>query len=228
MLFIGVALLVGFGIVVILNTDAGNALGLSDGQLAQALPLVIILILLAGGIFARRRSLSELLGNLIAWGVIFGLVLVGYTYRADLTDVASRLVGELMPGVAVVDDQTGAVTFRAGRDGHFTVKTSINGHPISTIFDTGASAIVLSHKDAETAGIETAALSYHIPVATANGTGKAAEVTLDRVDVGGIVRNNVRAFVVEPGALDTSLLGMSFLRTLSQYAVKGSALELRD
>lgn len=228
MLFIGVALLVGLGVLVLISTDAGTALGISEAQMAQLVPGLLILILVAGGLFARRRSFGELFSNLVAWGVIFGLVLVGYTYRDDLTDMASRVAGELMPGVAVVDDSNGAVRFRAGRDGHFPIKATINGAEIATIFDTGASAVVLTAKDAAKAGIDTAVLSYHIPVATANGTGKAAEVKLDRVDVGGIVRNNIRAFVLEPGALDTSLLGMSFLRTLSLYAVSGNALELRD
>ena len=65
-------------------------------------------------------------------------------------------------------------------------------------------------------------------VSTANGTGRAAAVTLDRVEVGGIVRNNVRAFVAERDALETSLLGMTYLSTLSRYAVSGNSLELVD
>ena len=53
-------------------------------------------------------------------------------------------------------------------------------------------------------------------------------MTLDQVEVGGIVRNNVRAFIAEQGALEQSLLGMTFLSTLSRYAVSGNALELVD
>jgi len=53
-------------------------------------------------------------------------------------------------------------------------------------------------------------------------------VTLDRIEVGQIARRNVRAFVAEDGALQGSLLGMSFLETLSRYAVEGNRLELAD
>ena len=88
--------------------------------------------------------------------------------------------------------------------------------------------MVLTHGDAQRVGIATEALRYDVSVSTANGTGRAASVTLDRIEVGGIVRNNIRAFVAERGALDTSLLGMSFLGTLSRYAVSGNSLELVD
>lgn len=71
-------------------------------------------------------------------------------------------------------------------------------------------------------------LAFTIPVSTANGTGRAARVRLDRIEVGGIVRERVVAFVTESGALETSLLGMTFLETLSRYSVTQNSLELQD
>jgi aspartyl protease family protein len=53
-------------------------------------------------------------------------------------------------------------------------------------------------------------------------------VTLDSINVGGIVRHNIRAYVTAGGALDTSLLGMTFLETLTRYAVSQDSLELTD
>ena len=113
-------------------------------------------------------------------------------------------------------------------DGHFLVAASVNGAPMSLLFDTGASAMVLSYADARKAGIDVSALRFDMPVTTANGTGRAAVVTLAKVEVGGIVRSRVPAFVAERGALDGSLLGMTFLETLSRYAVAGNQLELSD
>jgi aspartyl protease family protein len=46
--------------------------------------------------------------------------------------------------------------------------------------------------------------------------------------VGGIRRSKVQAFVAERGALDGSLLGQTFLSTLSRYSVTGDKLELAD
>ncbi len=228
MLFIGFAILIAIGLALLVSADAGTFVGLTQQQFGQLIPLVGILIVIAGGLFSRRHRFSELFGNLILWAGIFGVALVGYTYREDLTLVASRVFGELVPGVAMVDGKGGSATFRGGRDGHFQINATVNGADIRTIFDTGASAVVLTHSDAERVGITTSALSYTVPVSTANGTGKAASVILDRVEIGGIVRNNVRAFVAERGALDTSLLGMTYLGTLSRYAVSGNSLELVD
>lgn len=228
MLFIGVAIVVAAGIVLLLSSDASALVGLSEAQLMQLVPLVAILIFIAGGMFSRRHRFSTLLGGLALWAAIFGAALVGYTYREDISLVASRVFGELVPGVASVDGTRGVATFRGGRDGHFPINATVNGAEVRTIFDTGASAVVLTEADARKAGYDPSGLSYTVQVSTANGTGRAAAVTLDRIEVGGIVRNNVRAFVAAQGALDTSLLGMSFLSTLSSYGVRGNSLELTD
>jgi len=229
MLFIGVAIAVAAGLVVLIVSDAGSLVGLSQDQFGRLIPLVVILVIVAAGLFSRQRhKFGELVGNLVLWVGIFGVALVGYAYRDDLSGVASRVFGELVPGNAVVDREGGTATFRSGLDGHFTINAQVNGATVRTIFDTGASAVVLTHADAIKAGIDTDALRYDISVQTANGTGRAAGVMLDRLEVGGISRNRVRAFVAERGALDTSLLGMSFLSTLSRYGVSGNSLELVD
>jgi aspartyl protease family protein len=228
MLFIGFAIIIVIGITLLISADAGSLVGLTQQQFSQLIPLVVLLIVIAGGLFSRRYRFSELFGNLVLWAGIFGVVIVGYAYRDDLQLVTSRVFGELMPGAAVVDGERGTATFRGGDDGHFQINAVINGAEVRTIFDTGASAIVLTRRDAERAGISTDALDYSIPVSTANGTGRAAAARLDQVEVGGIRRNNVRAYIAEEGALETSLLGMSFLGTLSRYAVTGNSLELAD
>ena len=228
MLFIGVAIVAAIGLVLLIVSDAGSLIGLTQDQFGRLVPMVIILLLVAAGLFSRRHKLGELALNLVLWGGIFAVAMVGYAYRDDLSGVASRVFGELMPGTAVVDTEHGTATFRSGLDGHFTINAEVNGETVHTIFDTGASAVVLTHADAIKAGVDTEALSYDISVQTANGTGRAAGITLDTLQVGGIQRKRVRAFVAERGALDTSLLGMSFLGTLSRYAVSGNSLELVD
>ncbi len=229
MLFIGVALAVAAGLALLISADAGSLVGLTQQQTGQLVPALVIVVVLAAGLFARQRyRASELIGNLAIWAGIFALALVGYAYRDDLGGVASRVFGELVPGIATVDGERGTASFRARRDGHFPVHATVNGAEITTIFDTGASAVVLTDADARSAGIAVDDLRFDVAVATANGTGRAAIVRLARLEVGGIVRTNVRAFVAEKQALDTSLLGMSFLETLTRYTVSGSSLELVD
>jgi aspartyl protease family protein len=228
MLFIGVAIAIAIGLAFLISADAGSLVGMTQEQTGQLVVLLAVLIFIAAGAFARRRRFGELIGNVAVWAGIFGVVLVGYAYRDDLSGIAARVFGELMPGAAFVDEERGTATFRAGRDGHFQVNTTINGAAIRTIFDTGASAIVLTAADAQRAGIALDRLRFNVPVSTANGTGRAAVIELDSVEVGGIVRNNVRAFVAERGALEASLLGMSFLETLSRYSVSSNSLEFVD
>lgn len=228
MIFIGIALVIAVGIALLISADAGSMVGLTQAQTAQLIPLLVILIVFAGGLFTRRRKASELVGSVLLWVGIFGVAALTYAYRDELTGVAARVAGELQPGVAVVDSQAGIATFRRGLGGHFEINATVNGHTTPMIFDTGASAVVLTIADAEAAGIDTEGLSFTIPVSTANGTGRAARVRLDRMEVGGIVRERVVAFVTEDGALDMSLLGMTFLETLSRYSVTQNSLELAD
>ncbi|KKC33736.1 retropepsin-like aspartic protease family protein [Devosia psychrophila] len=228
MIFIGIALLIAVGLALLISADAGTLVGLTQAQTAQLIPLLVILIVFAGGLFTRRRKASELIGSVMLWVGIFGVAALTYAYRDELTSMAGRVAGEFQPGVAMVDAEQGLATFRRGISGHFEINATVNGHTTPMIFDTGASAVVLTVADAEAAGISTKKLNYTIPVSTANGTGRAARVRLDRIEVGGIVREGVVAFVTEENALDQSLLGMTFLETLSRYSVTQNSLELAD
>jgi aspartyl protease family protein len=228
MIFIGIALVVAVGLALLISADAGSLVGLTQTQTAQLIPLLVILVVFAGGLFTRRRKATELVTSVLLWAGIFGVAAVTYAYRDELTGVVARVAGEFQPGVAVVDAEAGSATFRRGIGGHFEINATVNGHTTPMIFDTGASAVVLTIADAEAAGIDTDGLAFTIPVSTANGTGRAARVRLDRMEVGGIVRERVVAFIAEDGALEMSLLGMTFLETLSRYSVTQNSLELLD
>lgn len=228
MIFVGVALLVAIGLAFVISSDAGQLIGLEQAETAQLVGLLAVLILVAGGAFGRRYPLSQILANIVMWICIFGVVVVGYTYRDEVYSVANRVLGELSPGQPVVSENGGSVRIRRSLGGSFRVNVGINSTQVPMIFDTGASAVVLSYEDARDAGIDVDNLRFSLPVQTANGTGRAAQIRLARVQIGGIVRNNIRGFVAQEGALDTSLLGMSFLETLSAYSVTNEALELRD
>lgn len=228
MIFIGIALVIAVGLALLISADAGTMVGLTQAQTAQLIPLLVILIVFAGGLFTRRRKVGELLGSVLLWVGIFAVAGVTYAYRDEITGIAARVAGEFRPGVAMVDTEQGLATFRRGIAGHFEIQATVNGHTTPMIFDTGASAVVLTIADAEAAGISTKKLNFTIPVSTANGTGRAARVRLDRIEVGGIAREGVVAFVTEENALDQSLLGMTFLETLSRYSVTQNSLELAD
>lgn len=228
MAFIGVALLIAVGLALVISADAGSLVGLSQQQTGQLIPLLLVLVVVAGGAFGRRRKLGEMLANLVLWGGVFGIALVSYTFRAELFQAGERVMSELRPGAAVVDVDRGSVAFRRSISGSFRVNAQINNAQVRLIVDTGASAVVLTQADAIAAGLDIAGLSYTIPVQTANGTGRAAAIRLNTIVVGDIVRSNIRAYVAEEAALETSLLGMTFLETLSSFSISGDQVEFRD
>jgi aspartyl protease family protein len=82
------------------------------------------------------------------------------------------------------------------------------------IVDTGASTIALREGDAARLGIHPSERDYSVRVATANGTTRAARVSLNRVEVGGVTVRDVTAVILPDEALGQNLLGMSFLSRL--------------
>jgi aspartyl protease family protein len=149
-----------------------------------------------------------------------------YAYRYELSDVAERVMGELVPGEPQVG-RGGEVIIKRRLGGEFVAPMKVNDITVPMIFDTGASAVVLRAEDAAKVGIDAAGLDFDVSVVTANGSAMAAPTRIDRVAIGPITIRNVRALVARPGALAESLLGMSFLERLDSYSVERGRLVLK-
>ena len=221
---IGLALVM---LVLIARRDAGTVAGLAADDFG-ALAYYLALIALIGGavLVMFRERFAKALEAALIWAVIGVVLVVGYTYRAELRDVSERVMAELMPGRAAIRSAR-VVEIVRGRAGDFQVAAQVNGIRIAMVLDTGASAVVLTHDAARTAGLPIELLTYDVAVDTANGRTKAAAVTLDRVVVGGIEERSVQALVAQRGQLRTSLLGMSFLNRLESWQVRGDKLVMR-
>lgn len=126
------------------------------------------------------------------------------------------------------DKRAVSVLIRKSTDGKFVANGQINGAPADLLIDTGASAVMIRHSDAEKAGIATASLTFTTPVQTANGTVYAASVRLRSITIGALHVDDVEALVAQPGNLNENLLGISFLRRLASYDVSGEFLTLRE
>lgn len=111
--------------------------------------------------------------------------------------------------------------------GSFFVSGRVNGIGMDFIVDTGATAVVLTAEDAARMGWGANRLDYSVVVSTANGSTRAAPITLERLAVEGIEERDVRALVAQPGALRKNLLGMTYLSRLASYEVRGDRLLLR-
>ncbi|GGA49026.1 retropepsin-like aspartic protease family protein [Pelagibacterium lentulum] len=228
MLFVAFAILIMVGIALAISADLGAVVGLTQNQAARIIPLLIILTLVASAVVGRRHRIGEIIAGFAIWAAIGALLILGYSYRDDFSRVGQRIMGELQPGVAIVEADGQRVRINRSFGGSFRVNTAINGVEVPMIFDTGATAVVLTRADARRVGIDIDRLSYTVPVQTANGLATAAGVTLDSMRIGSIDRSRIRAFVLPQGALETSLLGMTFLDTLSRFSVSQDLLELEN
>ena len=220
LLALGVAGLVG------LLVAAFPQRNLDQTDWTQVVKLGAILVLLSSGIvYWRRARLGETLRNLAIWGAIGGALLVGYSFREELSLVGDRVAGELLPSRAV-EVAEGVVEIRAGTGGHFVVTATVNGQPVDFLVDTGASDVVLSPDDAARLGYHPENLRFTRQYTTANGIGRGAPVRLDSLSVGPIAYADLPASVNE-APMGESLLGMTFLRRLESYEVRGDVMILR-
>jgi len=192
-----------------------------------ALTLKIALVVCAGGLLLVlfREKLSRVFEAALFWTVIVLLLVVAYSYRFELGDVADRVVAELMPGHVVGHGRNAEVV--RGRRGDFAIAAHINGAKVPMVIDTGATSVVLTQEAARAAGLPIEVLDYSVNVDTANGRTRAAPVTLARLAVGNLTERDVPALVVQRGQLHNNLLGMSFLNRLESWEVRGDKLRMR-
>src|ERR1700692_3102471 len=169
-----------------------------------SLMLKIALLVFAGGLVLVlfREKLSKALEATLFWAVIGLLLVVGYTYRFELRDVADQVIAEMMPGHVAGHGRNVQVV--RGNGGDFAVAAHINGAKIPMVLDTGASSVVLTQEAAKAAGLPIEVLNYSVNVDTANGRTRAAAVTLDRLAVGGLMERSVPALVAQHGQLKTN------------------------
>jgi aspartyl protease family protein len=220
------------GTMLLVSTDAGTIAGLDSATFAYLAMGLALLVFIGGGLSWRYSGRAgAMFRDAVTW-VALGLALVTlYSYRDVLLPIAARVAGELVPGSAMVVEESAngpaEVRIRRRLDGHFLATVDVNEKPISMVVDTGASTIVLRPEDAVKAGIDIDQLTYTVPVLTANGRTVTARVRLDTVAIGPLERQKVQALVAKPGALTESLLGMSFLSRLRSYEFSGDFLTLR-
>jgi aspartyl protease family protein len=201
-------------------------LGLDHHRFASAAigVSIVLWLVLSGWRSARPSDIARIVSAAI-WAVLLIALTGVYAYRFEASDIVGRIAGELFPSEPEVG-RGGEVIVNRRLSGEFAITGRVSGAQVTFLFDTGASAVVLTAADARRAGVDAGNLSFDVPVSTANGSAMAAEVRLDQIAIGPIVVRNVPALVARRGALDESLLGMSFLERLKSYTVERDRLVL--
>ena len=224
-LWISLLLVVGVIIWVLVILFPGQATSHENNHF-QIIKLVAILALVASGlIFVRRINFGEVARNISIWTGIVAVLVIGYTYRIELTEVFNRVGGEFAPGYAITTEQNSLV-ITASVDGHYYVYGKANGKRIRFMIDTGASKITLSPQDASRIGIDLEALKFTQRYQTANGIGLGAPYQLKNLTIGSFDFADIKVSV-NKSALGFSLLGMSFLERLRSFEFSNGKLFLR-
>jgi aspartyl protease family protein len=213
-------------LVILARNGEGTVGPLSTGEFGSLAYKILILVFLGGAVLTMfRERFSEALTAALLWVVVGLALVVAYSYRFELHDVADRVLVVLVPGHVVSHGRT--VEVGRSNGGDFAITAHINGARVAMVLDTGASSVVLTRDDAKKAGLPLEVLNYTVNIDTANGRTRAAPVTLERIAIGDLTERSVEALVAQPGQLRMSLLGMSFLNRLQSWQVNGDRLILR-
>ena len=136
----------------------------------------------------------------------------------NLASVPSKPVQPLPTGRKVVVE--------ADARGHFSSAFKLNGRQVDGMIDTGATLVAINTSTARRIGLSLNPSDFSHEVNTANGTIKAAVAMIDRLQIGNITVNDVQAVVLDDRALQTNLIGMSFLKRLGKYQAENGTLLL--
>jgi aspartyl protease family protein len=223
-LWLGLVAAVGLGVWLLAKlVPGGVASGEDWAWIVRDVGLVAVVS--TGILTAGRFRWAEKARHAAIWVGIVAVLLLGVAYRGELEGVAQRVRSEFAPAFPVA---TGAHELVVTQDdgGGFFVIGQVNGQPVRFLIDTGASDTVLSPADARRLGVDVAALHFDHVAETANGPGYGAPFTASTLAVGPIKFANV-PMAINQSPMNNSLLGMTFLRRLDSFEVRGSKLFLK-
>jgi len=126
-------------ILIVLARNAGGTVGpLSTGDFGSLAYKILLLVFLGGAVLTMfRERFSQAITAALLW-VVVGLVLVvAYSYRFELHEVADRVLVVLVPGHVVSHGRS--VEIGRGNGGDFAITAQINGARVAMVLDTGAS-----------------------------------------------------------------------------------------
>jgi aspartyl protease family protein len=138
--------------------------------------------------------------------------------EVNLASVPNKPVAPLPTGRKVVVNADGR--------GHFSSTFKLNGRQVDGMIDTGATLVAVNTSTARRIGLSLNPSDFNREVSTANGTIKAAVVTIDRLQIGSISIDGVQAIVLDDKALHTNLIGIRFHSRLGKYQAENGTLLL--
>ena len=182
--------------------------------------IVMAMMLVLGGLMARREPEMKLLKMALAWVLIFSAGFILFTFRDNFGWFAQRLKAEAV-GTPVQEGRETRIPMAI--DGHFWVNATLNGRPVKFLVDSGATTTTIDRRTAEASGVEISPQRDQY-VRTGNGIIRVSSARADSLEVGGIERSDMGLQVADNDGLN--VLGMNYLSSLRRWGVEGRWLVL--
>jgi aspartyl protease family protein len=186
----------------------------------QVIYYVIAAVFVASSLIGMRQPIGKTLKMALAWGAIFGVGFILFSFRGEFSSIGQRLKAEAL-GTEIVQGEE--VRIPMADDGHFWVSAKLNGHDVRFMVDSGASTTTISRDVAVASGVPIG--NEHVIVQTANGLARATKGYASRLQIAHIERIDFPIDINEND--DTNLLGMNFLSSLQSWRVEGTYLVLQ-
>jgi aspartyl protease family protein len=215
-------------ILIVMARQSGGAIApLSNRDFSSLGYKIALLVFVSGAVLTLfRERLAEAITAALLWVVVGLFLVIGYSYRLQLHDIADHVMVVLVPGHIFAHGRDVEIYRSASSSDFYIREVRVNEALVPMVLDTGASTIVLTQDDAKAAGLPLALLDYTVSIDTANGRTHAAPLKIKLIAIGDIEEHSVDALVAQAGTLRTSLLGMSFLNRLQSWEVRGTHLVL--
>lgn len=190
-----------------------------------------------GALFAAGIVTAEILRPLLSLmaptsrfvvvTLIAGLVWFGFDQ--------ARQSGTLPEAILTVQDaETDAaekpsiVRLQPAWDGIYRAVAQVNSQSLGVLIDPASPLVVLQYEEAERLGLAPERLKFKSRVAVSDRKINAALTALLSVRIDDIELLEVKAAIAEKGALETSLIGLSFLNRMEAVALLRGELVLRQ
>jgi aspartyl protease family protein len=196
---------------------------MTDGQVASLVLGILVLVLVASNLIARRLPIGQTVKYAVSWIAIFTVGIVLFSFRDQAGDAVQQVWRQLNPSEPVQSGQS--VRILRGDDGHYSVAAKVNGRPVRFLVDTGATTSAMSRDTAASAGVDVPDSGFGVMVETASGTAMMRRARIRELAIGSISRSDV-AILVSDDVENLNLLGMNYLSSLSGWRVEGRELIL--
>ncbi|HEX4874146.1 MAG TPA: TIGR02281 family clan AA aspartic protease [Sphingorhabdus sp.] len=189
----------------------------------EAVYAIIILVIIASGLIARRLPLRQYAKMILSWLAIFAVAFVAFSFRPELSMAWNRVKGELTGAPRQSLDGDILKLVRQD-DGHFWLRASVNGVSADFMVDSGASTTAIGSELAKSAKVKLDGRSTELETANGIILARIGEVSEFRV---GDLQVDDHQVVIAENFGDTNVVGMNFLDSFSSWTVKGDIMELR-